>query len=308
MAAEVQHTLLNLEVAPPPGAWDTILARLDTEFDIEEIKVSEKIGEFEMVPPALAWKNIEAAIVANPEEVEQAPVISINRPFRKWAAVAATIAALALGGWYFFGSSSTPPNNTMGVVPQIVPEAKTVVPQTNNLPQVVTADVQTDRPLPRRALMANPKKLAVVAANYNTVLPGVDIDLEPSFDYSPQTGMRPIQSANTSPNVKAPPIRDAQGNIILDTELIFAGDNNYIVVTSPNGEQTRMSSKFLPLLSSLNGNPATLDYFHFFLNENNIWKMRFNEWRDKMLRQANLIPTATNLLDIIQLKEFLEDN
>ena len=108
--------------------------------------------------------------------------------------------------------------------------------------------------------------------------------------------------------MEAPPIRDANGNIILDTELIFAPDNNYIVVTGPNGEQTRISSKFLPLLSSMNGNIESMDYFQFFLNENNIWKLRFNEWRDRMLRQATIIPTATNLLDIIQLKEFLQEN
>lgn len=309
MAAEVQHTLSNLEITPPPGAWDTIAIRLDTEFDADESALSDKLTGFEMAPPSAAWQNIEAAIVNDPAEIETAPVISIRRPFRRWAAAAAAVVVLALGGWYMLNRETTP-TNTLTVVP--VPSAKdnnTVPPnvevRTNSEPAAVA---ESTRPLPRRpvTIVAAAQKLPVQVDSTNN-LP----DLNPELMANLQpTGMQNVQSfsSHASPNVAAPPIRDANGDIILDKDLIFASDNNYIVVTGPNGEQTRISSKFLPLISSLNDKSESLDYFQFFLNENNIWKLRFNEWRDKMIRQASLIPTATNLLDIIQLKEILQDN
>ena len=95
MAAEVQHTLLNLEITPPPGAWNTIAARLDTEFDADETALSGKLTEFEMAPPPAAWQNIEAAIVNDPKQVEAAPAIIINRSFRRWAAAAASYSTAA---------------------------------------------------------------------------------------------------------------------------------------------------------------------------------------------------------------------
>lgn len=290
MAADLQHTLINLEVTPPPGAWDTIVSRLDTEFDEEEIKISQKITDFELAPPTAAWANIEAGMV------DAAPVISINRSFRKWIAAAAAVVVLALGGWYFIDNSAVP-DSEMTVVPQVKTEEKTNVPEVKNESSSSAAATVTYRPLPRRRI--------VLAANMKEIEPVSEPEIN---DYYPHTGMRYIQSASASPTVEAPPIRDANGNIIMDKELIFASDNNYIVVTGPNGEQTRISSKFLPLLNSLNSNNETNDYFQIFLNENNIWKLRFNEWRDKMLRQATFIPTATNLLDILELKDILQEN
>jgi hypothetical protein len=309
MSAEVQHTLINLEITPPPGAWDTIAARLDTEFDADETALSDKLTEFELAPPSAAWQNIEAAIVNNPEEVESAPAIYINRSFRRWAAAAAAIVVLALGGWYMVNRDTTT-TNSFTVVPVPSGNENNTAPRnndalTNSEPAAV---VESTRPLPRRpvTIVAAAQKLPVQVDSSNN-LPELHPDLLANLQ---PTGTQNVESfsSHASPNVAAPLIRDANGDIILDKDLIFASDNNYIVVTGPNGEQTRISSKFLPLISSLNDKSESLDYFQFFLNENNIWKLRFNEWRDKMIRQASLIPTATNLLDIIQLKEILMEN
>jgi hypothetical protein len=312
MAADLQHTLTNLEVTPPAGAWNVIASRLDTEFDTTEIKVSEKIIDFELAPPADAWANIEAAIVANPEEVESAPAIYVRKPFRARAAAAAAVLVIALGGWYFL-NNKTITENAVSVVPQkkteerkTVPEIKVTVPEAAS----VTAQVD-DRPLPRRrsgTLIAAASRANVSQASF-AFNESDRMDM-PAPDDIPHAGLPHIRAINSAvtPNVEAPLIRDADGNLILDKELIFSADNNYIVVTGPNGEQTRISSKFLPLLSSLNGGMESMDYFQFFLNENNIWKLRFNEWRDRVLHQASFIPTATNLLDLLELKEILQEN
>jgi hypothetical protein len=312
MAADLQHTLTNLEITPPSGAWNAIAIRLDTEFDAAEIKVAEKIADLELAPPAAAWANIEAGLEEEAATETAAPAKIIRRPFRAWAAAAAAIVVIALGGWYYLNN-----NTAVESVVTKVPEAKTPSEQ-KTVPGAAVVEYDStssavavyERPLPRRSgtLLAGANRVKVSQANFQYEPidePGVELP-----DNLPHSGLQNMRAVNASysPNVEAPPIRDADGNIILDKDLIFASDNNYIVVTGPNGEQTRISSKFLPLLGSLNGNLETLDYFQFFLNENNIWKLRFNEWRDRMLRQSNFIPTATNLLDIMELKEFLQEN
>jgi hypothetical protein len=311
MTADLRHTLTNLEVTPPTGAWNAIAARLDTEFDAAEIKLSEKIADLELAPPAAAWANIEAGLEEEAATETVTPAKIIRRPFRAWAAAAAAIVVIALGGWYFLNNTTTIENAVTQVPeaktaePKTAPDAPAVIPQT--APVTVQAD---DRPLPKRAatLIAGANKVKVSQASFRYE-PTEEVDL-PIPDDLRHAGLQNISSVNAaySPNVEAPPIRDANGDIILDKDLIFASDNNYIVVTGPNGEQTRISSKFIHLLGSLNGNLETLDYFQFFLNENNIWKLRFNEWRDRVLRQANFIPTATNLLDLMELKEILKEN
>lgn len=103
--------------------------------------------------------------------------------------------------------------------------------------------------------------------------------------------------------VSAPPIRDEEGNLIMDIQVISDPGQPYIVVTSPNGDQTRISRKFLHYLSYLNG-----DYSYADMNsEGQQWKTRFEEWRNELLKEASFIPTANNFFDIFQLKELIED-
>ena len=90
----------------------------------------------------------------------------------------------------------------------------------------------------------------------------------------------------------------------MDESLVTAPDENYIIVTSPNGEQTKISRKFLKMLSVMNTGP----YNNLMNAENFQWKLRFEEWRSKLLQQATYIPTANNFLDIMDLKELLEEN
>lgn len=314
MAAEIRHTLINLEITPPPGAWDTIASRLDAEFDPEETAVAQKLDDYTVVPPITAWEKIGAALEEAPVEefpvaVASPPAKLVSIPFRKWAMAAAVISILALGAWYFLSNNPNPKNN-FTQVDEPATNKKLAQPENNAaaVPNVAVTD-SDDRPRPRRSFppLTPLKKLAeqyalnVVSSDLNPDMASDDI---PHADPPRMQAMHAV----AQPNVAAPPIRDASGEIILDKQLIYASpDHNYIVVTGPNGEQTRISSKFLPLLNSLNGNTESNNYFHFFLNENNIWKLRFNEWRDKMLRQASFIPTAT-FLDMLELKDILQEN
>ncbi len=311
MAAELRHTLTNLEVTPPTGAWDAIASRLDTEFDAEETILSQKIEAFEIAPPIGAWENIAGNIEEEKEAVTTAPVVRIKRPFRRWAVAAAAIIIVAAGGWYILDNYATI-DEDITVVPKTNTNKATVIPspQPPIAPDTDAATAQVDRPLPRRTtpVIVAAKNVTIPNEGLTNNLPEVNPELLAGD--LPHAGPQHIHSIRNlqTPSVEAPPIRDRNGNIILDKELIFAPDNNYIIVTGPNGEQTRISSKFLPLLTSMNGSTEGLDYFHFILSENNIWKLRFDQWREKMMKQASFIPTATNLLDMLELKEILQEN
>lgn len=118
-----------------------------------------------------------------------------------------------------------------------------------------------------------------------------------------------IQSIrNTSPiSINGPSIRDTNGRIILDPDLVTApGDKDYIIVTAPNGEQTRISSKFLYLLSSLN-EPDQTEYKDLPSWIRAGWKKRFNQWTVK-IQQSSFVPSASNFLDVFELNELIKDN
>lgn len=303
MSSKLQHTLLNLEIAPPQASWDAIAIRLDEEYDEHETIVSGKLDNWEATPPAKAWQNIVAGLSEDiPVERKQpAPVFS----FRKLAIAAAITGILVLAGWYFFTGTSAPADVLPTDAGSASTEATAQPPVSNNLPVVpstVVASATKERPLTRRKQYAEIFKPAINEPDNNYQL----------ASFIPHSNLDDVRSIpiNKEPNVEAPLIRDrATGRIILDERLITSSDNNYIIVTAPNGEQTRISARFLQMLGSMNEDIKPSDYFdYFFMGENNSgWKIRFNEWRNKLLRQASFIPTATNFLDILELKDILQD-
>jgi hypothetical protein len=69
------------------------------------------------------------------------------------------------------------------------------------------------------------------------------------------------------------------------------------VVTAPNGEHVRISSKFSDAVTSLIGGD-NVDYF---------WKSRFDSWKSKLMTNPSFIPSAGNFLDIAELKDLLKE-
>lgn len=302
MPENIKHTLNNLEIAPPGSAWEGISAQLDKEFDAGETRLAQKLETWEATPPSTAWTHIAAALPLSAAPAQPAKVIAF--PFRKVAAAAVLIGLVSVAVWFYFSSNGklalpqAVAPNTAATIPAAVtplPDHPPVVAHQQNIKPSQPAIARYERPVnnPVKAVSYMPDNQVVTAVN---------------LPYSGLDDVRPV-TRTASPNVAAPPIRDANGNIILDTDLIRADDNNnYIVVTGPNGQQTRISSKFLHVLSSLNADIEPYDYFDFMIRENNLWKIRFHEWRNKLLQQASFIPTPTNFLDILELKDMLQEN
>lgn len=299
MPRTIQHILLDLEVAPPADAWQQVAARLDLEYDQAEIRAAQKLSDLEVAPPAAAWQHIAAALGETVEEDLPAPATparTIRIPFRKLAAAAVITGIALFAGWYLLGTGNNNAQAPTALNKEVPPTDNITVIQTpppgtdstNNLPTPIVS-----RPSPGKAYPARPAE----TGNENTL---ADI-AAPDIDYvTPHTTVQP-ETATTA-SVPAPPIRDKSGNIVMDLRLLVGAGagNNYITVTGPNGEQTRISRKFLPMLIHLSSGLENGQ-------NNDQWKNRFREWRDKLLRQASFAPSATNFLDIMELKEMIEE-
>jgi hypothetical protein len=312
MATNIKHTLFNLEVPPPPEAWPHIAARLNSEFDADEIPVAQKMFDLSVTPPAAAWEKIAAHLPQQQIAKKEGTLISLS--VRKTIAAAAMV-LLTLGAWYILdkannnddinvaGKSTTPSTVTKGSTAQSsAPAADTEIgerPVESIDHEPLAALSAADAGLINARFANRNRALRTSASFYQpiaTSYAGFDDDKAVEFT-----------DAN-SPTVDAPLIRDANGQVILDKKLITSPDDCYITITSPNGEQTRISSKFLHIISSLNDDAEPQDYFDFMMQENSLWKMRFSEWKEKFMNQASLIPTATSFTDILELKDLLMEN
>jgi hypothetical protein len=308
MASNVQNYLTNLEITPPPGAWSAIAARLETEYGVDETVVAEKLQDITIIPPALAWENIAAALPGSATPIEQPKVVRL--PYRRvrMLAAASVIGLVGLTAWYFLNYTGTPTGAAVQQQQAATPatENKTT-PDNNNTASIAPAIEQlqeqlaqeTPEPVTRYTSQAVTRRIPIY----------FKYDDQPMATFAGPEEDAIRFTGSTTPSVEAPLIRDANGQIILDKRLITSPDNNYITITGPNGEQTRISAKFLDIISSLNADAEpSSDYFNYMMHDNNLWKARFHEWRSKLMNQASFVPTATNFLDILELKELLQEN
>jgi len=346
MATNIKHTLNNLEVTPPPGVWPEIAARLNAEFDADEIPVAEKMFDLSVTPPPGLWSDI-AAQLTTPLEADELSVakkmqeLSVAPPFDAWEKIAAHIAQqpagkkegrvislhsrkaivaaaamvlLTVGAWYFLDRTNT--GDASPAVANKTTHSSSTDKRSNAQTRTPAADTEIGEIPVQRVERLREKQLAALTdAGIMTNRYGNRRGVRRTafYDYQPiatsYAGMDDVQAVEFTeinpPDVEAPLIRDANGQVILDKKLITSPDNCYITVTSPNGEQTRISSKFLHIINTINQDVEQQDYFDFMMQENSLWKIRFNEWKEKFLNQSSLVPTPTSFTDILELKDFL---
>lgn len=307
MSTNVQNILLNLEAVPPPGAWENISARLEEEFNPREIKVAEKLYNWEVSPPPGAWTTIAMALQVVPA-IQEAPATVRRLPFRKLAIAAVVLGIVGFATWSFLNRASGDP-----IVPRNLPTASTTQPTT---PNNEDPGISPSLPAIDASLGSRQRTPIRVARRVNGSSSGLKADYgrytvpeNPTEDihYTAVDGLH-AESTTSRTGIKAPLIKDANGNIIMDKSLIISRDKNYIIITSPNGEQTRLSTKFLPVLADLNATTDPAEYFDAVFHESSIWKNRFSQWRYKLMQEASFAPTATNFLDIMALKDLIEEN
>ena len=284
MSGNFQDKLKQLETPPPAGVWDKIAETLDHEFSPSDSKLAKKLYDWEADPPPFLFNTILAAI--SPETRERKVV-----PIWRRASVAAVILGIAALTVFFLfrPGNSIEQQNAAGITipgkPQ--PERPASVPE---VPAPVPVIVEPTGPA-----------IASTASFRKKNSPRLYYTNQPAVQYAGVNSIRPANSYSAI-TVDGPPITDRDGNIIMDETLVIHPDGNYIIVTSPNGEQTRISRKFFKMLSLMNGSSGKI----YLTAENFEWKSRFDEWKAK-LQQTNFIPTAGNFLDIMDFKELVEE-
>lgn len=298
MSTVLQSKLLRHEMPPPKGNWEAIAARLDTEYNSQDTIVSQKIDAFEAAPPSEAWKNILQSLEENNTAQVPAKVIAIN--WKRWA-VAALVIGIASTMVLLYNS----PKTTVEVA---TTNSETIAPEKKN----DTGKSIATAPVTPAKVPVSP---AEVNNNNNKTLTA---SLAESFKRKPhpihssssveENVITPVDITETAA-VTAPLLRDSKGNVIMDMNLLTTGSSNYISVTGPNGEQTRISTKFANYLMYLNKDGGdNEEYIDYLIRNSNFWKTRFEQWRNKILQQASFIPSSTNFFDILELKELLKDN
>lgn len=316
MLTSFQYRLQQHESVPPADTWQIISLRLNEEFHAEELMLSKKLTAYTPEPPANLWSAISSELqmqtapieAASQNESRQAEsrsdgarVISFNWP---GIAIAAAIIGVAISALYYFVSSdnsSLPLSITNTDPGQRKAEVKTVPAPVSEEPIVSVPRTTMAMTGGLRLIRKRPKnEVAVQQASYEPETSNQDIS------YANITGTDRLASAE---NISIPtsPIRDNRGNIIMDEKLISAPDKNYVTVTSPNGEQTKISKKFLHALSYMNA-ASNDESKGVTFQQSALWKWLFKEWRQRLLKQPSFIPSTTNFLDIIELKEILHEN
>ncbi len=273
MADKLQHRLHKFEIEPPVSLWSAIEKELDEAN--ETGRLSARLQMLEVTPPDIAWANISSAL---DEEKKPAKLIDLN--WRK-VAVAASVIAVAgtLSFFLFFNKSerkTEAANSTVSVVNPARPNPSTIIedsPASTIAANISSENIETniERPVAAARVRNNePKPSRLFASN---VVLHEDDNIE----------------------ITAPPIRDQSGNPILDRSLLVSENSSYITVTSPSGEKTRISAKFLGYLDNL---------FHQKGSDDE-WKNRFENWKRIMLQDASLAPAPGNYMDLLELKDIL---
>jgi len=311
----VAQKMFDLSVTPPPGLWTGIAAQLNTELKTDEAPVAKKLFDLSVTPPAAVWKKIATQLFQQQPAKKEGRLITLHS--RKAIAAAAAMVLLTVGAWYFLDKTNSIDNTT------VARQSNTSTPAGNHSTahtRTRAADTEIGERAAEQIDQLNSKPLASLSGAETDLLNNRYANRHgarrtPFFDYQPiatsYAGVdedHAIEFTNGDmPNVEAPLIRDANGQVILDKKLV-APDECYITITSPSGEQTRISSKFLHIISTLNQEAEPQDYFDFMMQENSLWKIRFSEWKEKILNQASQAPTPTSFTDILDLKDLLMEN
>jgi hypothetical protein len=290
MSDILKNKMSNYEVLPPEDVWRNIISELDESKIFQPL--SEKMYGYEVEAPADSWSNISEAL----SNEAKAPIKFLNSLYIKLGAAAIVIGVVLVSSLYLFNSEEGNKENTVSNQQKLEPKFPGQ--------QSTAIDPAPDQPS--------------VAANFPTLPLRKNLRLsdhaaiKSSFRQGFRQRRRALTAAAITPRfidmskemndiiVQGRLIRNERGDIIKDAHIITGGgDDEYISVTGPNGQQTRISSKFADVVYYLNGNEHM---------QNTEWQTKFKNWRNRIM-QTSFIPSSNNFLDILELKDFiLEEN
>jgi len=320
MSLTVRNKLLAYQEPPPGQTWSMIYKKMQEEYAASDAHLSQRISQTAIAPPAPAWEMIAAAIDSPVEKMPSKPAKVIPIYYKRLAAAVIAAVLVGLSALYLFNTdqqneqfsqrSAIPADKKNGTDSEAaqsesqlfrgtdsMPDSGEIIPGLDTASKSHTISdfpINDSRPVSTRTIKEFTRHKSEVdnVEQVNTI--------EALYADMPTTQLKENRAALS---VSAPPLRDGNGNIIMDLSLISSPGSRHIVVTGPNGVQTRISKKFVHWLSYLNRTASSCDNDMVGL----AWQTRFEEWRNQLLQEAAFIPSANNFLDILELKEMIRD-
>lgn len=296
-----KQSLFHHEEAPPENLWNKISQDLDNG---PFVVFKQNLFHHGEVPPSSTWQNIEQALYPDPMVV---PVSSGKNTFRIWrvAAAAAIIGIAFVTVNYFLSGTDTAiapvaKKQTVSTASQSHISATTIEQAAVPDKKISTATIAS-RFVPRKSrsdMGGSSEHIPavysdggdVVVASLSTIPEDEDAAITDKVDLSSETNRR---------------IRNLRGEIREDVSLLDL-PNSYFLMTGPNGQTVRVSSKFRNTIQYLN-NTNNEEFLDVILRESQYWKNIFTEWKQKVVN-SSFVPSAQNFMDISELMNLLQQN
>lgn len=293
MSEDLKYRLQDYEVALPPDVWSNVCQELN---EINELLlISQKLYDFEVNPPETSWQVILADLLQVNAQSSQAPVKKLNKRIFTMVASAAVLGVILVGSLYLVNNISSKARfsgkqlDSSGNDQNKTSKPLTVLPQNkrdNSISQQMNASISDN----------------IINKQKNKLDKDTDKILR-------NTIIKNVRSFGSELGViiKPKPIRNDKGYIIQNLNLMNLGGNEYISITGPNGQQTKISAKFLNVLLYMNDD-SNIEQFEGYFSKNFmeslVWKSRFKEWRNKLI-QTSIIPSPGNFMDILEFKDLI---
>ena len=259
------RALYDHEEMPPPHCWDEVKQTISKE----PISLGHSLNQWEAVPPAESW-NLIAAEIQETKSLPRIPAAKTltRRPLVAYAAAIAVMLLLASVLWYSLNDRE----NGLNV---------------RDLAAGLTYSDSPAQAVPGPEISTNEQSA-----------PGMETPAEaapPTTPLAKSGELRETHHNSTAPHA-AP--AEIQAPKVPDVAVSYA-DGNYIQLTEPDGDVTRVSYKLDRMVKAMHagGNNRS---------QRQEWNRKLETWTSRMA-QSTYVPSGGNFFDIAEFVEFLND-
>lgn len=264
------------EIQPPAEIWSRISKELDAA---REKGFVQKLAGAEIVPPATAWENIQSRLSGN-----EPRVVPMRSKLMRYTVAAIAVGVLAVAAFFLFDSNkqasgivSTEQNDTNSVANNTEAangSTEIVTPENVGVAEVTSAE---KREAPASRLARRRASVRPSSVRYASVEP---VQTKNTVEFISQTTQGVNENIPSGMKASIPP-------------------PEYYTIQAPNGQPVKIAARFSGAVNYLfNADDKT---------DNSSWKAKLDNWRNKLMSNPSFIPTASNFLDILELREMMKD-
>ncbi len=295
-----KNELYNHEVSPPVHVWDRVVHDLDNEF----LVFRNRLYNAEAAPPENSWELIRYTL--DTPHLTHPKSFGIKKALRI-AAAAALIGICFFTANYFIAGSDQ--SKTTGK--KTLPANKAGNHQAN--PPVAGRNEAADIAVPEssKPMIASHTGARKKYKTQQSRAPALnDIYAEEAAFNAPPVSSIPYDNTAITDrydldHAAAKRIRNLKGEVKEDVRLMDL-PNSYFLMTGPNGQSVRVSSKFRNTIQYLNGSGKE-ELLDVILRESQYWRNQFRAWKEEV-GHSTFIPSAENFMDISELMKLLQEH